>query len=118
MASCAPVRTRESPSIAHGDVSGDVQFPSAESLFDGAPRPPDSFIVETSIDAGAEYIEVDFDNAGSATFAPWVQNTYVFGFAADALLTVTGAAADRSVSNLAILDENVFFGGSAPRRGV
>lgn len=92
-------------------VSDAVEFPSADSLFGGAPRPPGSFVVDTSIDAGADFIEIDFDNAGSGSFASWLQNTYIFGFSSDALVTITGASVDRSLSNLGISDGNVYFDG-------
>ncbi len=89
----------------------EVEFPSADSLFGDLPRPPGSSIVDTSIDAGAAFIEVDFDDAGSGSFAPWLQNSYVFGFSSDALVTITGAQVDREVTTLGIADGNVSFDG-------
>ncbi len=89
----------------------EVEFPSAESLFGDFPRPPNSFVVDTSIDAGADFLEVDFDNAGSGRFASWFENTYIFGFSSEALVTITGATVNRDVSNLGISDGNVYFDG-------
>ncbi len=92
-------------------IEPQVEFPSAESLFGDFPKPPGSFTVDTSINAGADFLEIDFDNAGSGSFASWFQNTYIFGFSSAALLTITGAEVDRDVSNLGISDSNVSFFG-------
>lgn len=88
-----------------------IEFPSADSLFSGFDRPPGSYIVDTSINAGGNYIEVDFDNAGNGRFASWYRNAYIFGFTSEALVTITGASVDRSVSNLGVNDSSVYFEG-------
>ena len=53
-------------------VSSAVEYPDVASLFNPATGVPPGFarsLVNIAIDVGNDYIEIDFDNAGSGTFA-------------------------------------------------
>jgi PEP-CTERM motif len=87
-----------------------VEFPTARSLF-----PPNEFpgfsIVNVAIDAGANYLELNYANAGSGIFANTFQNTYVFGFTAPIALQITGVAID-SRTTLGLTPNRVTFAGN------
>jgi hypothetical protein len=65
-------------------VQGDeIEFPDVESLFDPSSPVPPGFarsLVDTSIDFGADFIEIDFDNVTANRFASGFENTYIFEF--------------------------------------
>lgn len=95
-------------------TEGIVEFPDVASLFNpNDPKPPGwGALVNTSIDAGDDYIQIDFENAGSGVFASGFENTYVFTFDSAALATLVGASIDRSVTTLALSDSDLRFGGN------
>lgn len=77
-----------------------VEFPSAASLFD--PTSPDvpgfGATVNVSMDAGADFIEINYDNAGFGLYARGVQNTGIFTFTAPIALQITEAVVDPSTT--------------------
>ena len=75
-----------------------VEFPSADSLFGDFPRPPNSFVIDTSIDAGPNYVDIDFDNAGFGLWAPWHRNEYIFTFDSALGLNLSNATVNQSLS--------------------
>lgn len=93
-----------------------VEFPDVESLFDPSVGVPPGFansLVNVAIDAGADYIEIDFANSAPSTrFATGYQNTYVFTFESSAALTIVDAVIDTSVTTLGLTDDRVTFSGS------
>jgi len=95
-------------------LSDQVEFPDVASLFNpNDPKPPGfGSLVNTWIDAGNDFIEIDFFQAGSGTFASGHQNTYVFQFDSAALATIVGASIDDSVTTLGLDDTDVRFEGN------
>jgi PEP-CTERM motif len=88
-----------------------VEFPTVESLFDPSVGVPPGFarsLVNTSIDAGVDFLAIDFDNAGSNRFATGFKNTYVFTFTAPIALQITDVAIDPS-TNLGLTPDRVTF---------
>ena len=56
----------------------EIEFPDVLSLFGGDPVPPGfGGVVNTAIDAGSDFLQIDFTNAGSSQFASASENTYV-----------------------------------------
>jgi hypothetical protein len=84
-----------------------VEFPNAQSLFNPGDF-PGFFIVNTSIDAGADYLTIDFDNAGFNRFATGFKNTYVFQFTAPLALQITNVLIDTQTT-LGLTPDRVTF---------
>ena len=105
--------TSSFPRIARVDQTT-VEFPDVSSLFNpNDPKPPTfGSLVNTWIDAGDNYIEIDFDSAGSGVFASAFQNTYIFLFSSQALATITGATINTSVTTLGLSQSDVQFAGN------
>lgn len=88
-----------------------VEFPDVASLFDRSVGVPPGFarsLVDVSIDAGADYLAIDFDNAGSGRFATGFQNTYVFTFTAPVALQITDVLIDPSTT-LGLTPDRITF---------
>jgi hypothetical protein len=91
-----------------------VEFPNIASLFDPSVGVPPGFarsLVDVSIDAGADYLAIDFDNAGFSRFARGFQNTYVFTFTAPTALQITGVLIDPQTT-LGLTPDRVTFDGN------
>lgn len=74
-----------------------VEFPNVESLFDPSIGVPPGFarsLANVAIDAGTDYLAIDFDNAGTSRFASGFKNTYVFTFTAPIALQITSVLID------------------------
>lgn len=103
------------PALAIVDV-GRVEFPDVESLsITSAPLPENfsRYLVNVSIDAGADYIEIGFHDAGPPSyFAPAHLNTYVFTFESEQAIFFRGARINRFVTTLGLDDEDVWFVGN------
>lgn len=93
-----------------------VEFPDVESLFDptvGVPPGFASSLVNVAIDAGEDYLEIDFANSAPFfQFATGFQNTYVFTFASSVAVNITDAVIDTNVTTLGLTDERVTFSGN------
>jgi hypothetical protein len=88
-----------------------VEFPNVSSLFDptvGVPPGFASSLVDVAIDAGVDYLEIDFDNAGFRRYATGFQNTYVFSFADAVALQITGATID-PLTTLGLTPDRISF---------
>ncbi len=88
-----------------------VEFPDVASLFDPSVGVPPGFarsLVDVLIDAGADYLAIDFDNAGFGRFARGFQNTYVFTFSAPVALQITSVLIDPSTT-LGLTPDRVTF---------
>jgi hypothetical protein len=87
-----------------------VEFPNARSLFD-----PDDFpgfnIVNSSINVGADYLEIDYANAGFGVFSNIFKNNYGFTFSAPVALQITGVVIDPSTT-LRLTPDRVTFDGN------
>jgi hypothetical protein len=96
-------------------VSGtSVEYPNVSSLYSGT-TPPVGFansLVNTAIDVGDNFIEIDFDNVGSSrTFASGFQNTYVFQF--DSAVAATFVSANiNPATTLGLTASDVTFAGN------
>ncbi|WP_414549509.1 PEP-CTERM sorting domain-containing protein [Anabaena sp. CCY 0017] len=86
-----------------------VEFPDAQSLFNPGDF-PGFFIVNTAIDAGADYLELDYSNAGSGGFSNIFKNNYVFTFTSPIALQITNVLIDPSTT-LGITPDSVTFDG-------
>lgn len=84
-----------------------VEFPNAQSLG----SVPGFSIVNVAIDAGADYLAIDFDNAGIGSFANTFKNSYVFAFAAPVALQITDVLID-PITTLGLTPERVTFDGN------
>jgi len=93
-------------------VDPGVEFPSVAAL--EVDNPPLGLrLVDVSIDAGDDSIEIDFDNAtGFSGFASGFQNTYVFSFDSSIPAIITDAAIDTSVTTLGLAASDVTFTGN------
>jgi len=93
-----------------------VEFPNVESLFDPATGVPPGFarsLVNVAIDAGADFLTIDFDNTTSPfRYASGFQNTYVFTFDSDFILTLISAEIDTSVTTLGLTPGRVTVSGN------
>jgi hypothetical protein len=92
----------------------EVEYPNVASLFNpNDPKPPNfGSIVNTWIDAGDNYIEIDFDLVQSGRFASGFENTYVFQFDSIAAATITGASINTAVTTLGLSPSDVRFSGN------
>ncbi|MGB3558217.1 MAG: PEP-CTERM sorting domain-containing protein [Geitlerinemataceae cyanobacterium] len=91
-----------------------IEFSNVASLFDPSSGVPPGFarsLVDVSIDAGADYLAIDFDNAGSNRFARSFQNTYVFTFTSPTALQITDVSIDPS-NTLGVTPDRVTFAGN------
>ncbi len=86
-----------------------VEFPSAASLFGNFA--PGFFTVNAAIDAGADYLKLDYANAGFGTFSNTFKNTYVFTFTAPLALQITNVLIDPSTT-LGLNSDRVTFDGN------
>lgn len=85
-------------------VEPEVEFPSLGDLdVDG-----DSFnLVDVSINAGDDFIEIDFGNASSGRFSFAFENTYVFKFDSVASVNIISAEIDSSVTTLRLTPSDI-----------
>jgi hypothetical protein len=91
-----------------------VEFPNVESLFDPSADVPPGFArsyVNGSIDAGADYLAIDYANAGFGRFATGFKNNLVFTFSAPIALQITDVLIDPSTT-LGLTPERVTFDGN------
>jgi len=82
-----------------------VEFPNAQSLFGSFPG---FSIVNVAIDAGADYLKLDYPNAGFGVFANTFKNSYVFTFTKPIALQITDVTIDPSTT-LALTPERITF---------
>ena len=69
--------------------------------------------VPVAIDAGADFLTIDFDNtAPFSSFVPAFQNTYIFTFADTIAPLITAAKIDMSVTTLGLAPDDVTFSGN------
>jgi len=87
-----------------------VEFPSVNDLqVDGI----NLTLVDVSINAGDDFIEIDFTNvAGFSGFASGHENTYIFKFDSVASVNIIGAEIDSSVTTLGLTSSDVRFVGN------
>ena len=93
----------------------EVEFPDVASLFDPSVGVPPGFansLVDVAIDAGEDFIEIDFTNSAPFfQFASGFQNTYVFTFDSTVDLQLTNATIDDSVTTLGLTPDRIDFVG-------
>ncbi|MCP2731476.1 hypothetical protein [Limnofasciculus baicalensis] len=92
-----------------------VEFPNVESLFDPSVGVPPGFaksFVNVSIDAGADYLEFDYSNAGFGRFASGFKNTDVFTFSAPIALQIKGVSINPQTTLVGLTPNRVTFDGS------
>jgi hypothetical protein len=91
-----------------------VEFPTVASLFDPSTGVPPGFarsLVNVAIDAGANYLELDFDNVTTSRYARGFQNTYVFSFTNPIALQITDVTIDPRTT-LGLTPDRVSFVGN------
>jgi hypothetical protein len=82
-----------------------VEFPNVRNSFGSV---PEFSIVNVAIDAGADYLELDYANAGIGRFANTFKNSYVFAFSAPLALQITNVLIDNSTT-LGLTPDRVTF---------
>lgn len=112
--SSTPVTTSFERTVLVSDAY--VEYPDVGSLFNPGTVVPPGFarsLVNVAIDAGDNYITIDFDNTAPFNrFASAYQNTYIFKFSSAALVTITGAEIDAAVTTLGLSAADVTFSGN------
>lgn len=68
--------------------------------------------VPVAIDAGADFLTIDFDNTSLSSFVPAFQNTYIFTFADIVAPLITEAEIDTSVTTLGLTPDDITFSGN------
>ena len=92
-------------------VEPGVEFPSLQAL-EVAGGGLGTGLVDVAINAGDNFLEIDFSNAASGTFAPAFFNGYVFTFDNATAVTFTGATIDTSVTTLGLTSSDISFTGN------
>ena len=88
-----------------------IEFPSVASLL--VSNPNGFVLADTAINAGDDFLEIDFDNATNIShFDAAIQNTYVFTFDSVATPSITDASIDTSITTLGLTDSDVTFSGN------
>lgn len=96
-------------SLTETVVEPEIEFPSVNDLDIAG----DGFnLVDVSINAGGDFIEIDFSNVSSGRFSSAFENTYVLKFENDASVNITSAAIDSSVTTLGLAASDVRFVGN------
>ena len=91
-------------------VDPGVEFPSLAST--QVINPPQGLqVVDVAIDAGDNFLEIDFDNVTLTSFAPAFFNGYVFTFSSTSAVTFTGATIDTSITTLGLTQSDLTFTG-------
>ena len=112
-ATSAPVTTSFPRTVTVADPG--VEYPDVASLFNpGVTVPPGfaSSLVNIAIDAGADFITLNFANSAPFTqFATGYQNTYVFTFNSAAAVGINGATVDTAVTTLGLTNSDLSFAG-------
>lgn len=70
------------------------------------------FIVNVDINAGDDFLEIGFTNAGSGGFANRFFNGYIFTFESDAGIIFESATVDTSLTTLGLTDSSLQFLGN------
>lgn len=93
-----------------------VEYPNVGNLNNPASGAPPGFagtLIDTAIDVGSDYIEIDFDNSSPYNlFASGFQNTYIFTFDSGVGLNISEAEIDSSVTTLGLDSSDVSFIGN------
>jgi hypothetical protein len=92
----------------------EIEYPNVASLFNPTSPSIPGFarsLVNVAIDAGDNFITLDFKNAGSGRFASSYQNTYIFKFLNPNAITFASASINRSATTLGLSDSDVLFSG-------
>ena len=85
-----------------------IEFRSLRAL-----ATPGSSLVDVSINAGDNFIEIDFDNTRPPNlFVPAFQNGYLFTFASIAAINITGASIDTGITSLGLTANDLIFSGN------
>lgn len=86
-----------------------IEFPNLGATdFSGGLR-----VVNVDVNAGDDFLSIDFDNAGLGTFASAFFNGYEFTFDNGAFLSITDAVIDTMVTTLGLDDSDVSFSGNS-----
>ena len=89
-----------------------VEFPSLSATQVNNP-PFGLVLVNVAINAGSNFIEIDFDNSAPFTgFASAFRNSYLFTFDHVATPSIQGAFIDRGVTSLGLSDSDLSFSGN------
>ncbi len=88
-----------------------IEIPSVKAL--EVSNPIGLPVVDLSINAGNNFIEMDFDNtAGLIGYAPGYRSSYIFTFDSIVRPSISAAFIDRSVTTLGLSDSDVTFAGN------
>ena len=87
-----------------------MEFPSLGSL--SGELPPSYFVVDLAVNAGNDFLEFDYDNAGSGLFGSAFFNGYRFTFDSAVAATITGATVNQGVTTNGLTDSRLSFSGN------
>ena len=95
----------------------EVEYPNVndfgitDTSVPGFPTPVTT--VPVAIDAGADFLTIDFDNTAPFNrFVPAFQNTYIFTFESGIAPLITSAVIDTGVTTLGLVPEDITFAGN------
>ena len=92
-------------------VEPGVEFPSLAAT--EVINPPFGLqVVDVAINAGDDFIEIDFDNATFAMFASAFLNGYIFTFDSNVAVDIVDATIDTAVTTLGITASDIAFSGN------
>jgi len=92
-------------------VEPGVEFPSGAALEVVNP-PPGTELVDLAINAGDDFLEIDFDNVTQSQFLPAFLNAILFTFDSSAAVLITGASIDATVTTLGLTQSDLTFVGN------
>lgn len=110
----SPIAVESFPRIATVSASS-VEYPDIASLFDpNSPELPGfaRSLVNVAIDVGNDFITLDFDHAGTWSYAAAFKNGYFFEFDSQALATITGATINTQFTTLGLTPSDLIFAGN------
>lgn len=87
-----------------------IEIPSVKAL--EVSNPSGLSLVNVSINAGNDFLDIGFANAGSSGFASGFRNSYIFTFDSTAKPTISSAFVDPSLTTLGLTNSDLRFAGN------
>ena len=90
-------------------VGPSVEFPSLAAL---SAEVPGFNVIDLAINAGNDFLEIDYDNTGTGYFSDAFFNGYRFTFDSATAATITGATVNESVTTNGLTNSRLSFSGN------
>jgi hypothetical protein len=87
-----------------------IEIPSVKAL--EVSNPSGLSLVNVSINAGNDFLDIGFANAGSSGFASGFRNSYIFTFDSTAKPTISSAFVDPPLTTLGLTNSDLRFAGN------